>query len=292
MDLATVTAAVAGGVGSAFMFYPLDTVLTIRQTSTNGVYSLPFTHYWRGVTVSTLFSAPAFAVYLVAYRQTKRELSAQFGASSALTYVLSGLAAEIASSVIWTPMEVIKGHMQITHGAGVVSSLSVIRRIYQTEGYRGFFRGYGLGLAMYGPSSVCYWYIYENAKTYFRRRHMNSIDKSALPDSTTSYDLTTVEYSLSSFAAVTCSESVFNFFDVVRTRQQMALSEEVRRIRPNDHTSLLTVARNLIAEAGLFRAMIKGLHIRLMYALPTGMLSMVIVETIKPDIADDDDFDI
>lgn len=73
----------------------MDTILTLRQTSVNNKFIIPFSQYWRGVSVSALLSAPAFTVYLVSYRQAKKEFSAQYGKDSAITYTLSGILAEV-----------------------------------------------------------------------------------------------------------------------------------------------------------------------------------------------------
>lgn len=112
-------------------------------------------------------------------------------------------------------------------------------------------------------------------KIYLRNRN---IEKSR-----PSIDLTASQYAIASVVSGTTAATVSNFLDVVKTRQQLAISEEVARLRPDDQMGLLKVAKNLIAEAGFFKAMFKGLHVRLMYSMPSGVLSMVIVELLKPE---------
>ncbi|KAK7206874.1 mitochondrial carrier domain-containing protein [Myxozyma melibiosi] len=288
-DIGTAAAAVAGAVGSSVVFHPLDTILTLQQTSVSNKYIIPFPQYWRGVTVSALLTTPAFTVYLLSYRQAKKELSSQYGSDSAITYGLSGIFAELTSSVLWTPMEVIKGRMQLISSPGMVSTTKTIAQIYKEEKIRGFFRGYWMSLAMYTPATICYWYTYENLKTYMRQRQKR---KAALASSSSSppptQDLSALQYALASSVATIAGETITNFLDVVKTRQQLACSAEVRALRPDDSASVARVARNLIREVGVFRALFKGLHVRLLYALPTGVLSMVIVESIKPDIDTDE----
>ncbi|KAK9239259.1 mitochondrial carrier domain-containing protein [Lipomyces kononenkoae] len=304
MDFATVAASVAGSVGSAVVFHPLDTLLTLRQTSVSPSYILPFQQYWRGVTISALMSTPAFTLYLVSYRQAKQEFAPYFGPNSGQTYIASGVFAEITSSVLFTPMENIKGRLQLKNGPGIESTWELVMNIYKNEGFKSFFRGYWMSLAIYTPNSVCYWYTYERMKSFMRRldveqgRDDNSSSNHRVlaPAASTesskapARDLTAAQYALASSVATLGGETVCNFLDIVRTRQQLAMSDEIKRIRPDDQHGLLTVARNLIKEHGLVRALFKGLHLRLMYALPTGVLSMVIVEQINPDI--DDDYDL
>ncbi|KAK9361365.1 mitochondrial carrier domain-containing protein [Lipomyces starkeyi] len=291
MDFATVAAAVAGSVGSAVVFHPFDTLLTLRQTSVSASCILPFQQYWRGVTISALMSTPAFTLYLVSYRHAKKEFAPYFGADSGLNYIASGVAAEITSSVLFTPMENIKGRLQLKNGPGIESTRELIMDIYKKDGFRSFFRGYWMSLLVYTPNSVCYWYIYENLKTFMRQRNIeqcrdNIASYNSAPSISPSRDLTATQYALASSIASLGGETTCNFLDIVRTRQQLALADEIKRVRPDDQQGLLTVARNLINENGIVRALFKGLHIRLMYALPVGVLTMVIVEKIKPDIDD------
>ncbi|KAG5363897.1 putative mitochondrial carrier C4G8.08 [Yarrowia sp. B02] len=265
MDLGTIMASVAGAVGSKIVFHPLDTIRTLQQTSTNFNYILPLHRYWRGLGASVALTTPAFTTYMVSYRQCKRFLTPYLGDDSMANYVISGAVAELASSFIWTPMEVIKGRMQIS--AKNVSTLQIIKRIYATEGIRGFFRGYVMGIVVFLPHSVVWWVTYEKTKAWMEKRG----------------DLGLKEYAVSS-AAATCTASVAsNFLDVVKTRQQLAVSDEIKGMRPDDQKSVVQVGKNLIKEVGLGRALFKGLHIRLLHSLPSSVLSMIIVETLNPD---------
>lgn len=247
------------------MFHPLDTIRTLQQTSTNFNYVLPLHRYWRGLGASVALTTPAFTTYMVSYRQCKRYLTPYFGDDSLANYVISGAVAEIASSFIWTPMEVIKGRMQIS--AKNISTNQIIRHIYKTEGITGFFRGYFMGIVVFLPHSVVWWVTYENAKKWLEQHQ----------------ELGLKEYAISSAAATTTASVASNFLDVVKTRQQLAVSDEISSMRPDDQKSVVQVGRNLIKEVGLFRALFKGLHIRLLHSLPSSVLSMIIVETLNPD---------
>ncbi|KAK9473353.1 mitochondrial carrier domain-containing protein [Dipodascopsis tothii] len=266
MDLPTIAAAVAGAVGARVAFHPLDTIRTLQQTSVAKGYVLPFHQYWRGLPAAVAFTTPAFTVYLVAYRQAKQELAPYLGFDSAANYVVSGTVAELLSSVLWTPMEIIKGRMQLQDGKA--GTLATIARLRRTEGLRGLYRGYWMGLAVFTPYSIVWWWSYENVKRWRGRPA----------------DLAPTDYAVASAAAGTAAATVSNFLDVIKTRQQLAVADEVTRLRPDDRVGVWTVARNLVREKGVFRALFKGLHVRLMYSLPSGVLSMVIVETLKPEV--------
>ncbi|KAK9457893.1 mitochondrial carrier domain-containing protein [Dipodascopsis uninucleata] len=290
MDLPTIAAAVTGAIGSRVLFHPLDTIRTLQQTSIVTGYKLPFAQYWRGLPAAVAFTTPAFTIYLVSYRQAKKELAPYLGHETAINFVASGIIAEIFSSVLWTPMEVVKGNMQLkSEKSG--GTIAMIKRMYKTQGIKGFFRGYWMGLAVFTPHSVVWWYTYEQIKRLYKNDQLRvnkpelivpkTTSPSSVPEET--LKLSKSDYAIASAIAGTAAAIVSNFFDVLKTRQQLAIAEEVSRVRPEDKHGLLTVARNLIRESGFVKAMFKGLHVRLMYSLPSSIVSMVIVESLKPE---------
>lgn len=119
----------------------VDTLRTLQQTSTNFNYVLPIRRYWQGLGASLALTTPAFTVYMVSYRQCKQELTPYLGDTALSNYFISSSVAELASSGLWTPMEVIKGRMQI-HEGPKATTFDLIRDIYHTQGVKGFFRGY------------------------------------------------------------------------------------------------------------------------------------------------------
>ncbi|KAK9451065.1 mitochondrial carrier domain-containing protein [Limtongia smithiae] len=282
MDFATIGAAVVGAVGSRVAFHPLDTIRTLQQTSVVTGYKLPIAQYWRGLPAAVGFTTPAFTVYLVSYRQAKKMLEPKLGTDTVSTYVVCGAIAELCSSVLWTPMEVIKGNMQLKSESKPGNTRDMIRHMYKTQGLKGFFRGYWMGLAVFTPHSIVWWSTYEELKIYFKNRNdyksAHSLDVSPVRE-----ELTAQQYAIASAISGIAAGTVSNFLDVVKTRQQLAIADEVSRIRPDDQQGLWKVAKNLVNEVGLFRALFKGLHVRLMYSMPSGVLSMVIVEMLKPE---------
>lgn len=97
-------------------------------------------------------------------------------------------------------------------------------------------------------------------------------------------ELSALEYGMASAVASTAAATASNFLDVVKTRQQLAVADEISMLRPDDQLGVVKVARNLIKEVGLFRALFKGLHIRLLHSLPSSILAMIIVEKVNPDL--------
>ncbi|KAK9364790.1 mitochondrial carrier domain-containing protein [Lipomyces kononenkoae] len=280
MDLATIAAAVAGAVGSRVAFHPLDTIRTLQQTSVVTGYRLPFAQYWRGLPAAVGLTTPAFTIYLVSYREAKKDLEPYLGADTA-NYVVSGAIAEFTSSILWTPMEVVKGNMQLKSESKAGGTWAMIKHMYQTQGIKGFYRGYWVGLAVFTPHSIVWWYTYEKMKQYMKGA--NAFNALVSDSTATTQELTASQYAIASAVSGAAACTASNFLDVLKTRQQLAIADEVSRLRPDDRMGLWKVAKNLIREVGIVRAMFKGLHVRLMYSLPSGILSMVIVEKLKPE---------
>lgn len=149
-----------------------------------------------------------------------------------------------------------------------MSTISMLRLIHNEEGLRGFYRGYWLKTADLLPSAVIWWASYDKYKDW------RSQEKR---------DLTAADYGMASAVATVVSSTATNFLDVIITRQQLASSKEIKQLRPNDHKSVFEITKGLINEVGLFRAMFKGLHMRLLHSLPSYVLCMTIMEVIHPE---------
>lgn len=269
MDISTIVSSVVSSVSTKCICHPIDTLRTIGQT-TDGSYKLPLRRYWSGLAPSVALSVPGFTVYLVAYRQTKASLTDTLGAQSISNYILSGAAAEIASSWIWTPCEIVRGSQQISSKSQ--STPALISRIWRQEGLRGFYHGYWMGIAVFLPYSVVWWVTYERVR-----------ESVAASQHTTVANLSPLYHALSAAAAASVAVVSTNFLDIVKTRQQLAHSPEIGSLRPDDRKGVVSIARNLINEQGLRRAMVRGMGMRLLSTTPSTALSMAIMEWLHPD---------
>lgn len=266
MDVSTIASSVVSAVSVKLVFHPVDTLRTLSQT-TGGSYVMPLHRYWSGLLPSLALSVPGSAAYIVAYRQCKTALTPYVGASSLTNYIVSGAVAEISSSFIWTPTEVLKGRMQIADSSQ--SAWQTVRSIYRLEGMRGFMHGYFMGLVVFVPHSVVWWVTYERTRERMAGGNI--------------YSLRPHENALAAAFATSTAVLATNFLDVVKTRQQLAHSPEVAALRPTDTQGVRVIARNLIKEHGLLRALGKGLGMRFLSTVPSSALGMAIMETLHPD---------
>lgn len=267
MDGQTVTASVVSSMVAGVVFHPLDTMLTVHQTNPKSSLIMPFRRYWSGLVPSVVFSVPAHTIDIVVYREAKTLLLPYLGSGSVLNYLCSSAMSQFVSALVWNPMDIIKGRMQI---GDPVPMRSVMKQIYRQEGMRGFYRGFWLGMSIYMPYNLVWWTTYEEGKRLARNYRQN-------------IDLTPLDYFLTSAAATTLGETASNFFVIVKKRTQLATSKELSALRPDDAKGILHVVRNLIKEAGIAKAFTRGLHIRLLSSVPGHALAMAIMEMIAPD---------
>eukprot|EP00040_Diaphanoeca_grandis_P019812 m.104950 g.104950 ORF g.104950 m.104950 type:complete len:370 (-) comp27606_c0_seq2:86-1195(-) len=173
------------------IFRPVWSVLTktLRGEGVRGLYG--------GYSTALMWAGPTNALYFVSYEHSK-ELIASSGLvgdknqENNAVHLISGFAAEIGASVLWTPFDVIKQRLQVQQLqpqseqivvtstvnqpqpiTGVSSPnrqyrgmIDVIRSVWRTDGIRGFYRGWGAGVATYGPFSAAYFMTYEQMKVW------------------------------------------------------------------------------------------------------------------------------
>lgn len=138
--LANVGASATGSIISKLTCYPLDTIAVQFQTSTRRpLLSIPLKAYYRGISVTLLTVTPATALYLTTREAAQNALLPHLGDGS-LNDALSGCLAELAGSVLFTPMEVLKARLQISRTGKEGKLLYQLRNIAAKEGYRGFYR--------------------------------------------------------------------------------------------------------------------------------------------------------
>lgn len=281
MDTGTLTASVTSSIISRAICYPLDTIAIQHTSSTRRpLLSVPLSTYYRGLPVSVAIVTPAFALYLCTYRQAKASLQPYLG-DTTTNYAAAGAIAELVSSLLWTPFEVIKARLQISTTATEGALLHNLREIARTEGLKGFYRGYFMGLAIFIPYNAIWWGVYENTKkTAFVR------DTLAAP----------VQAAACSTAAVVASSGLLHPLELVKTRYQVSTSGTVGALaggggdggRASDQRGVRQVVRNVWRESkGRFwRGFYRGYGPRLACSIPSSLIMMTVFEHLQPDVTE------
>jgi solute carrier family 25 iron transporter 28/37 len=279
MDLQTLFASVSANVAARVFCYPLDTIAIQHASSTRRpLLSVPLRSYYRGVNASVAITTPAVALYYCTYRATKEYLMPHLG-DSTYNYIAAGTVAELVSSLLWTPLEVVKSRLQISTTKQDGRLVWQLRDILRREGIRGFYRGYFMGLAIYTPYSLASWTVYENAKK--------------LP-SDLSY---TTKVALSAGLSTICVQGLVYPFDLVKTRYQVATSGTVAALegdaavkgagRSSDKLGIRQILKNVMRESGR-KGFYAGFGPRLMCSFPSAVITMSVIEYLKPDMPVED----
>ena len=189
---------------------------------------------------------------------------------STYNYIAAGTTAELASSLLWTPLEVVKARLQISRTGKDGKLLYQLRDIAKKEGIKGFYRGYLMGLGIYIPYNAISWTVYENMKK--------------LP-ADLSY---AAQVALSAGTATICVHGLVYPFDLVKTRYQVATSGTVAAVagvggRGSDQKGIRQILKNVMKESGK-KGFYAGFFPRLMCAFPSSVITMSVIEYLKPDV--------
>ncbi|KAJ3182143.1 hypothetical protein HDU85_003185 [Gaertneriomyces sp. JEL0708] len=220
---------------------------------------------YKGLPVALVFSIPALSIYLGTYDYAKARLArwSGFGDEHDIrVHAVASCSAEILSGMLWTPMEVLKNTLQVQQKKAIPGSYDtwhLAKEIYRTQGVRGFFRGYFLGLGVFVPHTMTYFIAYERLK--LRAAKAWGTETTTLP-----FDA----YMLCSATAGALAAAVSNAVDIVKTRVQAGRSN-----------SAVAVVQDMWKNEGRWRAFGKGLVARVLWVLPTVTLSMSVYEVLK-----------
>jgi len=182
----------------------------------------------------------------------------------------SGCIAEIAGSVLFTPMEVLKARLQISHSSQEGKLLYQLREIARNEGFRGFYRGYVMGIASYLPFNVIWWTTYGKI-----RRTMADRSQAA-------------QIACGAGVAAMFSAAFIHPLELVKTRYQVATSATVAAagavtgFRNSDQEGLRQVARNVMKENGL-KGFYAGFFPTLLRSVPSSIIMMIVFEHLKAE---------
>ncbi|KAJ7028425.1 mitochondrial carrier domain-containing protein [Mycena alexandri] len=167
---------VAGGLaGTAvdLLFFPIDTIKTRLQSPQGFARAGGFKGIYKGVGSVGVGSAPGAAVFFATY-DTLKHNSPLPEHLKPVTHMLSASVAEVAACLVRVPTEVIKTRAQTsTYGPGQ-SSLSSAKFLLASDGWKGFYRGFGSTIMREIPFTSIQFPLYELLKsrlsTFVRRK--------------------------------------------------------------------------------------------------------------------------
>ncbi|KAL6135494.1 hypothetical protein ACLB2K_067722 [Fragaria x ananassa] len=86
---------------------------------------------------------------------------------AALANGLAGMTASLFSQTIFVPIDVVSQRLMVQGYSGharYTGGMDVARQILKTDGIRGFYRGFGLSIMTYSPSSAVWWASYGSSQ--------------------------------------------------------------------------------------------------------------------------------
>ncbi|KAL6642952.1 hypothetical protein ACP70R_021133 [Stipagrostis hirtigluma subsp. patula] len=128
--------------------------------------------FYRGFGASLAGTVPARALYMAALEATKSavgsaalRLGVAEPAASAAASAAGGVSAAVAAQVVWTPVDVVSQRLMVqAPGGRYRGGADAFRKILLADGVRGLYRGFGVSVLTYAPSSAAWWASYATAQ--------------------------------------------------------------------------------------------------------------------------------
>lgn len=210
---------------------------------------------FRGLGPNLVGVAPSRAVYFACYSKAKEQFNGIFVPNSNTVHILSAGSAAFVTNTLMNPIWMVKTRMQLerkVRGCKQMNTLQCARRVYQTEGVRGFYRGLTASYAGISETIICF-AIYESLKKCLKDAPIVSSTDGAEKSSSGFFGLMAA-------AAVSkgCASCIAYPHEVIRTR----LREEGSKYR-----SFVQTARLVFREEG-YLAFYRGLFAQLIRQIP------------------------
>ncbi|KAL9263122.1 Solute carrier family 25 member 44-like protein [Drosera capensis] len=176
--------------GVTVALYPLSVVKTRIQVASKDVAEKNALSVFRGILrndgVLGLYrgfgtviigAIPTRIIFLTALETTKvaaYKMVQPFGLSeatqAALANGIAGMIGSISAQAVFVPIDVVSQKLMVQGYSGHASyngGLDVARKIVKSDGIRGLYRGFGLSIMTYSPSSAVWWASYGSSQQLF-----------------------------------------------------------------------------------------------------------------------------
>ncbi|KAI4375269.1 hypothetical protein MLD38_013159 [Melastoma candidum] len=169
---------------------------------------------------------------------------------AAIANGVAGMMASLSSQAVFVPIDVVSQKLMVQGYSGhekYSGGIDVIRKVLKADGVRGLYRGFGLSVITYAPSSAMWWASYgASQRVIWRLLGYGSESQEGTPGQGT---VVAVQAAGGIFAGATAS-CITTPLDTIKTRLQVLGHEK----KP----SATNVVKNLIKEdgwTGLYRGL-------------------------------------
>ncbi|XP_018606756.2 solute carrier family 25 member 33-like isoform X2 [Scleropages formosus] len=222
---------------------------------------------FRGLGPNLVGVAPSRAIYFATYSKSKEALNGIFVPNTGIVHMSSAGIAGFFTNSLMNPIWMVKTRMQLekrTRREKATTALQCARRVFQTEGVRGFYRGLSASYAGISETMICF-LIYESLKKHLLESHL--APSSSAGDKSGSHFMELM--AVAAFAKG-CASCIAYPHEVIRTR----LREEGSKYR-----SFFQTAQLVAAEEG-YLAFYRGLVPHLLRQIPNGAIVLSTYELI------------
>ncbi|XP_059644842.1 uncharacterized protein LOC132286508 [Cornus florida] len=229
-----------------------------------------FRGLYRGFGTSLMGTIPARALYMTALEVTKSNVGTatiRLGlpepTAAVIANAAAGLSAAMAAQLVWTPIDVVSQRLMVQGGGEnpkfpmssckYKGGIDAFRKILNTDGPRGLYRGFGISILTYAPSNAVWWASYSVAQRLvwggYRCCLCKKDDESYengmnafRPDSRTIMAVQGVSAAMAGGVSALITMPL----DTIKTRLQVLDSEDNGRRGP----TIGQTVRNLVREGG------------------------------------------
>nr|CAD1841261.1 unnamed protein product [Ananas comosus var. bracteatus] len=233
---------------------------------------------YRGFATVITGAIPARIIFLTSLETTKaallqlvRPLNLSEPAQAAIANGLAGMSASICSQSVFVPIDVVSQKLMVQGYSGHAKyngGLDVARKILQSEGVRGLYRGFGLSIMTYTPSSAVWWASYGSSQRIIWRLLGHDQNSDGVPSE---WKIVGVQATGGVIAGAIAS-CITTPIDTIKTRLQVMDNEKKQTARQ--------VVRRLIAEDG-WKGLYRGLGPRFLSMSAWGTSMIVAYEYLK-----------
>ncbi|MQL79218.1 hypothetical protein Taro_011666 [Colocasia esculenta] len=211
--------------------------------------------FYRGFGTSIAGTVPARALYMGALEVTRSgvgtaaaRLGASEPASAAIASAAAGVSAAMAAQVVWTPIDVVTQRLMVQGGgrggaaARYRGGVDAFRKILMVDGLRGLYRGFGVSILTYAPSSAVWWASYSLSQRVIWGGVGCCLCSSGGEGLTPGYGAVSAVQAASAAVAGGVSAVTTMPLDTIKTRMQVVEGEEGK--------SVWRTVRALVREGG------------------------------------------
>ncbi|WOK99682.1 solute carrier family 25 member 44-like [Canna indica] len=277
--------------GVTVALYPLSVIKTRMQVASNDVVQKnPFLAFrnilkvdgipglYRGFGTVVTGAIPARIIFLTSLEMTKvssLKLVEPFKLSepvqAAVANGIAGMLASLSSQAVFVPIDVVSQKLMVQGYSGFAKyngGFDVARKILKADGVRGLYRGFGLSVMTYSPSSAVWWASYGSSQRVIWRLLGHGNDNESVPSQS---KIVCVQATGGVIAGAIAS-CITTPLDTIKTRLQVMDYEQKQNVRQ--------VIKRLIAEDG-WKGFYRGLVPRFFSMSAWGTAMIVSYEYMK-----------